>query len=267
MKITHVTLLTVLLVSSNSILAFDEVRITPNTPLGWESANLRDDAIVEINDNQPLFGGGSLMFATDTVTSGQDKGDFQFIWQQSIDAIDFPDRILGNISELSYFWYRDANSTTAAHFTPVVRLSFYDDAGTPQDFNDDKTGFLIWEGIYNGINPAATDSWQLSDIINGNFWAFVSGEGVVADFDVTLDDWVTGNHPNGSLSLSTNTNIIGLNIGVGSGWNNSFIGYVDAVRLSFGEVDDVLYNFELCDLFVPNTNPDVIFDNSFECFQ
>ena len=129
-------------------MSFEEIKITPNSPMGWETANVRDDAIVEINDNQPLFGDGSLMFATDTVTSGQDKGDYQYIWQQSTVSVDFPNRILGNVQELSYAWYRDSSSTVAAHFSPVVRLNFYDDGGTPADFNDDITGFFIWEGIY-----------------------------------------------------------------------------------------------------------------------
>jgi len=56
-------------------------------------------------------------------------------------------------------------------------------------------------------------------------------------------------------------------VGVGSGWNDSFIGYIDALRLSFGVQDDYLYNFELCDSHIVNTNPDVIFTNSFECFK
>jgi hypothetical protein len=246
--------------------AFEEILITPNIPNGWETANVRDDALVEINDHQPLFGDGSLMFATDTVTAGQDKGDFQYLWQQSVSAVDFPNRILGNVNELSFAWYRDSASTTAEHFSPVVRLNFYDDGGTPLNTADDKFGFLIWEGIYNGINPAPIDSWQLTDIINHNFWIFVVGSGTVPVFNASLNDWIN-NNPSLSIQLSANTLITGINIGVGSGWGDSFIGYVDSLRLSFGSDDDKLYNFEMCDYLQDFTGGDVIYANSFECFK
>lgn len=258
-------LLLLILLTSTSANAFDEVEITPNSPKGWEVANVRDDALVEINDNLPLFGDGSLMFATDTVTVGQDKGDYQYIWQQSI-VVDFPNRNLANVEQLSFAWFRDSSSTTAAHFSPVVRLNFYDDAGTPLDFSDDKTGFLIWEGIYNGISLAPTDSWQLTDIINQNFWIFVTGMGTIPVFDASLDDWIN-NNPSPSIQLSASTLIIGINIGVGSGWNDSFIGYVDSLRLSFGSDDDKLYNFEMCDYLQNFDGSDVIYANSFECFK
>jgi hypothetical protein len=260
---------------SLQLLAFDEVEITPLYPQGWQAVNVRADAMVDINKNQPLFGDGSLMFATDTQTSGQDKADFEFIWQQSTDVIDFPDRTLGNLSQLNYAWYRDAASTTTAHFIPVFRLNFYDDGGTPGNAADDVLGVLVWEAIYNGFGSPATDTWELVDITNGDFWVYVSqsaqGSGVIQNFNVTLDDWIN-NSPQGQpsdpqITLSANTYIIGVNVGVGSGWGNSFIGYVDAVRVAFGSEDDKLFNFEACPIFVANTNPDVIFDDSFECFK
>lgn len=266
-----------LLLSLNlNVLAFDEVEVTPSFPQGWEAVNVRDDGLVEINKNQPLFGDGSLMFATDTMTNGQDKADYQFRWQTSTDVIDFPERTLGNISQLSYAWYKDSATTTKPeHFIPVYRLSFYDDGGTPSNLADDVLGLLIWEGVYNGVSTPPTDTWDLSDISDGNFWVFVSqsaqGSGVIQNFGSTLDDWIN-NNPQGQpgdplITLSADTYILGVNLGVGSGWGNSFIGYVDAVRIAFGSDDDTLFNFEACPVFVPNTNPDVIFDDSFECFK
>ncbi|MCF6320133.1 MAG: hypothetical protein L3J83_12810, partial [Proteobacteria bacterium] len=232
-----------LILLSSQVFAFEEIEVTPITPQGWQAANVRADAIVEINDNQPLFGNGSLMFATDTQTAGQDKADYQLIWQQSTTNIDFPTRTLGNVEDLSFAWRRDSTSTTAVHFAPVFRLNFYDDGGTPLDLSDDKTGFLIWEGVYNGINPAPTDNWQLDDIFNDNFWIFVSGQGTINVFNATLNDWIN-NNPSPDISLSSDTLIFGINVGVGSGWGNTFIGYVDAVRISFGTNDDRLFHFE-----------------------
>ena len=176
---------------------------------------------------------------------------------------------------MNYAWYRDAASPTTAHFIPVFRLNFYDDGGTPENVADDVLGVLVWEAIYNGFGSPATDTWELVDITNGDFWIYVSqsaqGSGVIQNYNATLDDWIN-NNPQGQLgdpqvTLSANTYIIGVNVGVGSGWGNSFIGYVDAVRVAFGSGDDTLFNFEACPVFIANTNPDVIFDDSFECFK
>ncbi len=256
-------------------LAFEEVEVSPNDLKGWSPANVRDDAMVELNKNQPLFGDGSLMFATDSITPGQDKADFQLAWQQSLNAIDFPDRTLGNLDNLLFAWYRDSISTTAPHLVPAFKLQFYDDGGTPGNAADDVLGLLVWEPVYNGINPAPSDSWQISDIVEDHFWVYVSqsanGSGVIQNYGASLDDWIN-NNPQGqagdpSITLSANTFITGVLIGVGSGWNDAFIGYVDAVQVAFGDNDDTLYNFEVCARFVPNNNPDVIFDNDFECYK
>lgn len=255
--------------------AFDEVEVTPLFPMGWEAVNVRSDGLVELSKSQPLFGDGSLLFATDTQTNGQDKADFQLIWQQSAEVIDFPLRTLGNVTNLNYAWFRDSSSSASSHFVPVFRLNFYDDAGTPGNVSDDVLGFLIWEGVYNGYNAPVTDSWQLVDLTNDNFWVYVTqsaqGSGTIQNFNVSLADWIN-NSPQGQpgdpqISLSANTYIIGATLGVGSGWGNSFIGYVDAVRLAFGSSDDTLFNFEVCSRYVPNNHPDDIFDDSFECFK
>ena len=268
-------LILTLMVNSLMTNAFDEVEVTPANPNGWEAANVRNDGLVEMNKDHPLFGDGSLMFFTDTQTAGQDKADYHLVWQTSTGTIDFPQRTLGNLSALNYAWFRDSASTTADHFIPVFRLYFYDDGGTPGNASDDVLGLLIWEGVYNGLGTPAEDSWQIMDVFDGVFWVYVSqsaqGSGVIQNFSATLNDWINGN-PQGQpgdpqINLSANTNIFGVNVGVGSGWNNSFLGYVDAVRIAFGSVDDTLYNFEVCPRFVPNDNPDVIFDDSFECFK
>jgi len=268
----------IVMITLNQIVnAFNEVEVTPQFSHGWEAANVRSDGLVELSKSQPLFGDGSLLFATDTQTNGQDKADYQLFWQQSVDSVDFPERTLGEINQLNYAWYRDSSSTTAAHLIPVFRLNFYDDNNTPTDLSDDVVGSLIWEGVYNGFNAPIEDSWEIVDMIADNFWVFVSfngqgtGTGVIQNYNSSLSDWIN-NGPVGQvgdpqISLDGDTLILGVNVGVGSGWGNTFMGYVDAVRISFGAGDDTLFNFEVCPLFVPNSNPDVIFENSFECFK
>lgn len=108
------------LLTSLSVQAFEEVIITPQQPQGWAEANVRDDAMTQLDNTQPLFGDGSVLFATDTVTSGQDKADYQLTWQESLMMIDFPDRTLGSLDALSYAWYKDSSSTTTPHLIPVV---------------------------------------------------------------------------------------------------------------------------------------------------
>ncbi|HEY0569967.1 MAG TPA: hypothetical protein VGD16_00350, partial [Enterovirga sp.] len=56
---------------------------------------------------------------------------------------------LGNLTELSYDWYRAASSTTTNHLAPALRLEYWD-AGADNSFGtfDDKTGLLIFEHIY-----------------------------------------------------------------------------------------------------------------------
>jgi len=153
-------------------------------------------------------------------------------------------------------------------------LRFYDNAGTPEDLGDDSTGVLIWEAVYNGISSPPEDSWQLTDLINGNFWAFINagpgGTGTINNYNSTLADWINGT-PQGqpgdpTITLSADTFIVGVNMGVGSGWNNSFVGYVDALRVGFAE-DDILYNFETCNFLEVNPDPDFIFANGFECIR
>ena len=58
-------------------LAFVEIESTTHTPSGFSGNNMRDDAMIEVNKTQPLFGERSLMFDSDNVTNGQDKADLE----------------------------------------------------------------------------------------------------------------------------------------------------------------------------------------------
>ena len=91
--------------------------VTPANPDGWAPTDVRTDATVGITADQPRSGLGSLKFTTNTVTPSQDKADFTKTWT-------IPSRTLGALSDVSYEFYRDSSSTTAAHFAPVLRLMF-----------------------------------------------------------------------------------------------------------------------------------------------
>ncbi len=224
------------------------VIVTPGSPDGWAPANVRTDATVAITTAQPRSGNGPLEFTTNTVTPGQDKADYQKLW----DPANFPTRTLDGLTALSYEYYRASSSTTASHLAPVLRLYVADVTPTSSTFG--KYALLIWEPAYNGAAPVPTDQWITQDILNGKFWMFVpSGQsipsGVVQNYGATLNDWITGSPVGQSgdpapINIDANSLVFGVNVGVGSGWGATFRGFVDNVTLRWG-TDEVHANFEV----------------------
>lgn len=217
--------------------------VTPSNPDGWGAINIQNGATAAITTDNPRDGLGSLKF-----DSPNGKADFEKQWQSA--------RTLGTLSDVSFEYYRDGSSTTAAHFMPALRLLFWHDEAPAGLGAEDHVGYLIWEGIYNGINPAPTNSWQSENLFGDNFWMrYVGGPNnvggcgkTIQNFNATLNDWLTGN-PQGqpgdcvAPDLSADTYIYGVNTGVGSGWGGTFLGYVDNVVVAFG-ADVVSANFE-----------------------
>jgi hypothetical protein len=214
-------------------------------PYVWGEANVRLNATVAITDTQPRSGNGSLMFYTNTITPGQDKADFEIFWDPTL----HPTRTLSNVTKLQFDWYRDANSTTTDHFAPALRLYYQ----TPLS----ETGLLIWEPVYNGYAAVPTNTWVTSDILTDNFWmrAFDPGR-TIDDYNVNLAEWMANTDEEGSPIdddadsdqphvLGPDTYIVGINVGVGSGWGDSFLGYVDNVEIEFNGDDSVSANFEM----------------------
>ena len=213
--------------------------VTPNSPDGWQPANVRANATVGIGTSQPRGDApnnlGSLEFTTNTLISGEDKADYAKYWGV------VSGRTLGNISALSYELFRASSSTTAQHLLPAFRLAYATNEATP------KMGYLIWEHVYNGGNintPVPTDQWLASDMLAGNFWMRTFSPGfTVEQYGVTLADWASGATFSGSHQLAPDTNIIGVEVGVGSGWGGTFSGFADKVAISFA-ADSVTANFE-----------------------
>jgi len=212
----------------------------PTTTLeSWGPENIRPGGSVAITSAQPRDTEGSLEFNT---ADGIAKADLAYYWNPAT----YPNRTLGNLSALAFEWYRAATSTNPAVQAPVLRLYYYDAA-------TNKSGLLIWEQAYNGYTVSVpTDTWVSSNIFSGNFWMRKFGPGeTVENFGVTLAEW-TANDDNGSGTitapqtphvLSANTLIVGMNVGVGSGWNGVFKGFVDNVQIAFG-ADEITANFE-----------------------
>lgn len=219
--------------------------VTPSNPQGWTPANVRTNATVGITSTyKPAGEQGSLEFTTNTIVSGQDKADYANYWGV------VTGRTLGNITNVGYDVFRDSASTTSGWFVPAFRLSYQTAGG--------QTGYLIYESVYNGYPTAGpylpSNTWNDLDITGANFWMRAFGPSrTIEDYDVTLAEWAGGfASTRGGVSsqlLDANTSITGIEIGVGSGWGNSFRGAVDDVRLSFG-ADQISANFE------PNAVPE-----------
>lgn len=242
-----VSLLIALLLISSAGQAL-AVIVTTGAPDGWAPANVRTDATVAITTAQPRAGNGSLEFTTNTITSGQDKADYEKLW----DPANYANRTLAGLTALSYEYYRASSSTTTNHLAPVLRLYVADVTTRSPTFG--KYALLIWEPVYNGATPIPTDQWVTQNILNGNFWMFVPGgqsipSGVVQNYNASLSNWLAGGvtgQPGdpAPINIDANTRVFGVNVGVGSGWGATFRGFVDNVTLQWG-ADEVHANFEV----------------------
>lgn len=216
--------------------------VTPTDLHGWQAENVRANATVGIDGTYaPAGESGALTFTTNMIVNGQDKADF-------VHALSGTLGDLVSNGGLSYDYFVSSASTTAAHLAPAFRLGFYDAATS-------KSGYLIWEPVYNGVSDVANDAWVHNDILGGNFWMRTFSPGnTIEQYNVTLADWASGVTFPGSYQLSDATQILSVEVGVGSGWGNAFSGAVDHVNVSFGQNGTgVDANFEVAGVPEPAT--------------
>ena len=205
----------------------------------WNVSNVRANSSAAITDANARNGKGSVEMS---LADGAGKADFAYSWGY------VAGRTLGKLSALSYDWYRAPGGSAPSHLQPALRL-LYDADGDSATTGD--TGYLIWEQVYNG-GGLAEGVWTSSDIIGGNFWMrqFAPGN-TVEDYGTTLSEWMNGPRPGAPADvLGANSAILGIEFGIGSGWNGSFTGFVDNVNYAFG-ADGQRFNFELAASEVP----------------
>ncbi len=216
---------------------------------GWYYNNVRVDGVVGITTDYTNNGNGSVYFSTSGNSSS--KADIEFL----SGGLGFGGNYyastslgkLGELTSLSYDWYRDSSSTNSAVQHPVVRM-FIDADGDLSTAAD--RGYLIFEQAYNGSN-VQVNQWVSEDIFtyNGGAGAYLwnstigslptAGSGGLGDqgFGKTLTDW-----KNGVSIVNGNSAILGFSMGVGSGWGQ-FVGAVDNFSYGFnGGVNT--FNFE-----------------------
>lgn len=185
---------------------------------GWIYNNVRNNAIIGINNTNPRSGNGSVGFQVPTGA----KADVEMYGQLGT---------LGNLTSLGYDWYRSSSSTASAHYHPALRLLVHDPV-------TNAIGYLVFELAYNpSVSPVPVDQWVTEDIVASdyNLWATGGLPGAFTDYNTTLSEWQTNHGDYNVLSISS---------GVGSGWNGSFNGAVDNITIGFGG-DSTTYNFEV----------------------
>jgi hypothetical protein len=216
--------------------------IGPPGPSTWYLDNYRDTSTgfsstttAAITTANPRSGNGSVAM---TLTDGSGKADYVYTWGY------VAGRTLGNLDALGYDWYRAAGGTAASHLAPAIRLS-YDADGDARTTTD--RGYLVWEPTYNGVTVNA-GQWYSSNVLGDNFWMREFGtpsSHTIEAYDVTLAEWIAGAQPSGDADiLSRNTAILGLEFGIGSGWNGTFSGNVDNVTFGFANEGSTTFNFE-----------------------
>jgi len=223
----------------------------------WYYNNVRNSGIVGINTQYARSGNGSARLQTLVGPGGSSsKADIELLPSAGASGSNFFSGgslgTLGDLTGLSYEWYRSSASTNSAGQHPVLRLLLDADGnlGTTGD-----RGGLVFEQVYNGVPSALTNTWVASDIFNfygagqsANVWNFGFGVGnEFGGYNRDLQDWING-FTVGSVAspLSANSLVIGISSGVGSGWG-PFDGAVDNIAYRFGTQPQTLYNFEVGD--------------------
>lgn len=197
----------------------------------WYQANVGAGSTVGITTDYARSGNGSAYFNS---TQG-DPGKADLIYNFGTGGTLAP-VALSQLTSVSFDFFRSSASTTDATFAPVLRFDMLK--------NGAFAGSLVFENVYQNQQAAPVDSWTTltADLNSGIWWAtnaalgptFASANGG----QKTLTQWLADN-------AGSNLSVYGLEIGIGSGWNNQFYGAVDNVNVNFSSGRSVSSNFEV----------------------
>jgi len=197
----------------------------------WYQANVGAGSTIGITTDYARSGNGSAYFNSTQGDTG--KGDliYNFGSGGAVAPV-----ALSSLTSLSFDFYRSSLSTTDANLAPVLRLGMLKDGVF--------AGTLVFENVYQQQMASPVNTWTTltANLNSGIFWATNASLGpTFANANggqKTLADWIADN------SGST-LSVFGLEIGIGSGWNNQFFGAVDNVNVNFGTGRSVNSNFEV----------------------
>lgn len=207
----------------------------------WYYNNTRFSGSVGINTTYARSGNGSAYVGG---TQDSSKADIELL----PNAVGFGGNFfsngvlgtLGSLNSLSYEWYRDSSSTARPDLHPVIRLLI--DADGNLNTTGDRGG-LVFERAYNGGGAVPTNQWVAENVFlsNANMWTFGAGMSFAQlGYGITLSGWQAG-----AGTISGSSAIIGISMGIGSGWGGSFAGAVDNVSFGFTGGQSYSFNFEV----------------------
>ncbi|HAY13024.1 MAG TPA: hypothetical protein PLB31_08225 [Fimbriimonadaceae bacterium] len=214
---------------------------------GWYYNNTRNSGVVGINTTYARSGNGSALMQTTLGPGGaSSKADIEFLaGGVNVGGNFFANGTLGtlgNLSSVSYEWYRDSASTNSGVQHPALRILI--DADGNLATTSDRGG-LVYETVYNG-GTVGVNTWTPGGITaTTNVWNFGFGLGSeFGGFNRTLSDWINGFTVGSTASnLSANSAVLGFSMGVGSGWG-PFVGAVDNFGYQFVGSPAYTANFE-----------------------
>lgn len=211
----------------------------------WMRRNVKNDGSVGITANYPRSGNGSVWFSLGANTGNAGKADWEFVPSASFG-------LLGQLGTVQYDWYRDAASVVNGWLHPAFRL-IVDADGNIATTND--VVYLIYERCYNfpGCPAAPTNQWVTDSITSTTvLWLWWIGVGTDFIFNRTLADYQSGSYSSapGFTVLNSSSLVLGVSVGVGSGWVGaapSFLGAVDNVVVTSNTpgAASINHNFEL----------------------
>lgn len=211
----------------------------------WRYNNTRGGASVGIRNNYPRNGNGSVYLSS---SSGAGKADIEHFGAPVADAFgnfqadpNNPASILGTfgqLTHLSYDWYRAGSSTVNPWFHPVIRVYV-----VAPDINNPRFGYLTFERAYNqGTNPVPTDQWVSEDIIGSDYKLWAGRTLGFGDPNVNINDVLKP--VSEWKQLIGDWLVVSVSAGIGSGWVGEFAGAVDNITFGFNN-RFTTYNFEV----------------------
>ncbi|MBA4341299.1 MAG: hypothetical protein C0423_03995 [Methylibium sp.] len=192
----------------------------------WVQRNVGGNASVGITTHFARSGNGSAYYSSNGSNA---KADLEIAFSSPA--------LLSAVTGLRYDWYKTGSSTASQHLALKLLV---DADGNTNTFND--ISYLIYELGYNTGDPGAVDAWN-QVLIDADTFLWANNLSVLTDpkagtpygYDTTLSDWQGANQ---------NARVLGLSVGLGSGWVGSYEGGVDNIVLAVGETRSN-WNFEV----------------------
>lgn len=204
----------------------------------WLRQNVRTGASTGITNDFPRGGDGSAWM---TSADGVGKVDWSYFRTGGFGR-------LADLSSASYDWYRASSSTNPAVQVPAFRIVVDIDG----NLGTTDLAYLVYEQVYNeaGGWSAPTDAWQSKSIGGSTFlWVAQPGVGNEEVFTRTLADYQAGTYTPtpGWSQITGNSVVLGIMMGIGSGWAGAFTGAVDNAAITMGGASPVVMtsNFEV----------------------